>query len=719
MVAGAGDRPAAAAVVDERVARLLEHPLLVADDDLRGAQLEQSLEPVVAVDDAPVEVVQVGGREAAAVELDHRSQVRRDDRQDGQDHPVRSRAGAAEGLDEAQPLDRLLAALARARPDLDVERASQLLEVHPADDLAHGLGAHPGPEDAAALGAGAVALVQVAVLGLAERLHRLERFELVAQLAQLVLGPLRLLLELLALVAQRVVHRGSEVVDLLLDGARLVGLALLEVGVHLLGVFADDLAQASGRFLAALVAGRHHDLAGRGEGDGLGGDAGLELGERRLGHLGDRGDLLGPGGALGLELRLGPGELGVELVLRLVQLGLELVLAGGERLAGLAATTLGLFLDRGQGALARVLIDVGDDVQREVEDALEVARADVEQDPEAARRALEIPDVADRAGQLDVAHPLAADLRARDLDAALVADDALVADPLVLAAVALPVLGRAEDALVEEAVLLRLERSVVDGLGLRDLALRPLPDLVRAGERDADRAEVIDFEHGSPPRRRLARQRDADRERAETCRPWRASAGVGSGTGSVAGASILEPGEVDPPEVGQEVAGGVVLGQGDLLFVRIEDLGVETEAAQFLDEHLEGLGHARRLDLLALDDGFVCLDASEDVVRLDREQLLQDVRGPVGLERPDLHLAEALAAELRLATERLLGDQAVRAGRPGVDLVLDEVVELEHVDVADGDRPVEQLAGPPVAELGLAVLGQARPRSARGGCRVR
>src|SRR5206468_10755632 len=103
------------------------------------------------------------------------------------------------------------------------------------------------------------------------------------------------------------------------------------------------------------------------------------------------------------------------------------------------------------------------------------------------------------------AHALTAALRARDLDAALVADDALVADPLVLAAVALPVLRRAEDALVEETVLFRLERPVVDGLGLRHLTLGPLPDLVRAGERDADRVEIIDFEHRSPQRRRLAR----------------------------------------------------------------------------------------------------------------------------------------------------------------------------------------------------------------------
>jgi hypothetical protein len=99
---------------------------------------------------------------------------------------------------------------------------------------------------------------------------------------------------------------------------------------------------------------------------------------------------------------------------------------------------------------------VGDDVQGEIEDPLEVAGADVEEDAQPRRRALEVPDVADRAGQLDVAHPLATNLGASDLDAALVADDSLVANALVLAAVALPVLRRTEDPLVEEPVLFRL-----------------------------------------------------------------------------------------------------------------------------------------------------------------------------------------------------------------------------------------------------------------------
>jgi hypothetical protein len=70
-----------------------------------------------------------------------------------------------------------------------------------------------------------------------------------------------------------------------------------------------------------------------------------------------------------------------------------------------------------------------------------------------------------------VAHPLTPYLGAGHLDAAALTDDALEADALVLAAVAFPVAGRTEDLLAEESVLLGLERPVVDGLWLLDLAV--------------------------------------------------------------------------------------------------------------------------------------------------------------------------------------------------------------------------------------------------------
>src|SRR5213075_725604 len=96
--------------------------------------------------------------------------------------------------------------------------------------------------------------------------------------------------------------------------------------------------------------------------------------------------------------------------------------------------------------------------------------------------------------QVHVAHALTAHLGARHLDAAALADDALVADALVLAAVALPVLRGTEDALAEEPVALGLERAVVDRLRLRDLAGRPVTDLLARREADTDRVEIVDVD---------------------------------------------------------------------------------------------------------------------------------------------------------------------------------------------------------------------------------
>src|SRR5437879_3011477 len=111
--------------------------------------------------------------------------------------------------------------------------------------------------------------------------------------------------------------------------------------------------------------------------------------------------------------------------------------------------------------------------------------------------------MADRAGQLDVPHPLAADLRARDLDAALVAADALVARAVLLSPVALPVLGGTEESPGEKARLPRPERAVGDRPRLPYPPLRPPPEPGRACEREADGREIIGLEHDSPPRRRL------------------------------------------------------------------------------------------------------------------------------------------------------------------------------------------------------------------------
>src|SRR5262249_33829022 len=130
------------------------------------------------------------------------------------------------------------------------------------------------------------------------------------------------------------------------------------------------------------------------------------------------------------------------------------------------------------------------DVRLEVEDALEIPQRDVQQMADAARQALEDPDVAHGRGQGDVAEPLPPDLRLGHLDAALVADHAPVLHALVLPAEALPVGDRAEDLRAEQAVAFRLERAVVDRLRLRHLAVGPRQDLVRRRQADADGVEI-------------------------------------------------------------------------------------------------------------------------------------------------------------------------------------------------------------------------------------
>ena len=158
----------------------------------------------------------------------------------------------------------------------------------------------------------------------------------------------------------------------------------------------------------------------------------------------------------------------------------------------------GVLLDGADKANPLIFVHVDDDVLGEVQDLLERARGHVQQQTDAAGRALDEPDVADGRGQLDVAHPFAADFGARDLDAALVADDALITNPLVLAAGAFPVLLRAKDALAEQTVALGLERAVVDGFGLGDFAAGPRSDLFGRGEGDPNGVEIVDFEHYAP-----------------------------------------------------------------------------------------------------------------------------------------------------------------------------------------------------------------------------
>jgi hypothetical protein len=93
--------------------------------------------------------------------------------------------------------------------------------------------------------------------------------------------------------------------------------------------------------------------------------------------------------------------------------------------------------------------------------------------------------------KFDMASTLAAHLLLGNLHTTTVADDALIADALVLAATALVVLGGTEDALAEKTVALGLIGAVVDSLGFSDLTITTLEDFLGRSKSDGNLREII------------------------------------------------------------------------------------------------------------------------------------------------------------------------------------------------------------------------------------
>src|SRR5690606_24217672 len=144
---GAGDDAAATAVIDQRLDRFRKHADLVADDDAGVLQLDEALQTVVTVDHTAIEIVQIRGRETAAIERDQRAQVRRNDRNDLEDHPFRLVAGIEEVLDHLEALQKLLLLqLRRGGGEFRTQIAGDLLQFHRRQQMVNRFRADHGGE---------------------------------------------------------------------------------------------------------------------------------------------------------------------------------------------------------------------------------------------------------------------------------------------------------------------------------------------------------------------------------------------------------------------------------------------------------------------------------------------------------------------------------------------------------------------------------------------
>ena len=103
-----GNSTTATTVIQQRIHRFLEHALLVAHDDVRRAEIKQALQTVIPVDHPAIQIVQIRGREAAAVQGHEGPKVRGQHRQHIHHHPLGLVPRTLEGLHELQALGQLL-----------------------------------------------------------------------------------------------------------------------------------------------------------------------------------------------------------------------------------------------------------------------------------------------------------------------------------------------------------------------------------------------------------------------------------------------------------------------------------------------------------------------------------------------------------------------------------------------------------------------------------
>ena len=170
-IAGAGDGTTMTAVIEKGVNRLLEHALLVVDDDVGRLELHQVPQTVVAVDDAAVEIVEVGGGETAPFERNKRTQVGRDNGQHLKHHPLGAGLGVDEALNDLETLRELLFDLLRlGGAHLFLKLGDGRIEVHEFETLANGFGAHLSDERIVT-----VFVECLAIFGVGEELFGFER----------------------------------------------------------------------------------------------------------------------------------------------------------------------------------------------------------------------------------------------------------------------------------------------------------------------------------------------------------------------------------------------------------------------------------------------------------------------------------------------------------------------------------------------------------------
>ncbi|CRH93010.1 Uncharacterised protein [Chlamydia trachomatis] len=127
----------AATVIEERIHSFLKHTLFVIHHNLRRIKINHALKTIIAVDNATIQIVEIGRCETTTVKLNHRTQIRRNHWKSIENHRFRLCTGVQECIHNFDSLESTRLALSSTSLDLFYEQIMLCLQIKIAQTALH------------------------------------------------------------------------------------------------------------------------------------------------------------------------------------------------------------------------------------------------------------------------------------------------------------------------------------------------------------------------------------------------------------------------------------------------------------------------------------------------------------------------------------------------------------------------------------------------------
>ena len=154
---------------------------------------------------------------------------------------------------------------------------------------------------------------------------------------------------------------------------------------------------------------------------------------------------------------------------------------------------IGLLLNMGPKQLEQLVYAAGVDnhVGGKVDNLFKLFRSHIQKQTDFRRNALEIPNMGNGCGKLNVPHSFTAHFGTRDFHSALFTYVTFIFYSLILTAMTLPILHRPEDLFAEKTVFFGFLGTVVDRFGFGYFPVRPLSNFFGRCNADLNRIEIV------------------------------------------------------------------------------------------------------------------------------------------------------------------------------------------------------------------------------------